>query len=66
MRCLLVWPCAASACAADIGSFCNVTWFAGTNPGGVLACLTGARGKLKPACQRQVFRLQLDAAEDYR
>lgn len=66
MLCLRVWPCAASACAGDIGRFCSVTWFAGANPGSVLACLKGARAKLKPACQQQVFRLQLDAAEDYR
>jgi hypothetical protein len=57
---------AAKACADDIHKFCNVTWFAGLSPGSVLACLKEARTTLKPACQKEVFKLQLDAAEDYR
>jgi hypothetical protein len=43
-----------------------VTWFAGLNPGSVLACLKHAWSQLRPACQKEVFKLQLDAAEDYR
>jgi hypothetical protein len=57
---------AAKACVDDIHKFCNVTWFAGLSPGSVLACLKEARTTLKPACQKEVFKLQLDAAEDYR
>lgn len=53
-------------CAEDISKFCNITWFAGVSPGSVLACLKESRASLKPACQKEVFKLQLDAAEDYR
>jgi hypothetical protein len=64
--CQIGWCAAAKACADDISKYCNVTWFAGLNPGSVLACLKDARSQLRPACQKEVFKLQLDAAEDYR
>ncbi|KAF8068299.1 GLG1 [Scenedesmus sp. PABB004] len=59
-------PPLAMACAADVAKFCNVTWFAGGRNGSVIACLRDARERLAPPCKREVFKVQLDAANDFR
>lgn len=56
----------AKACKIDAEKFCNVSWFFGYKTGQVISCLRDIKDRLAPACQRLVFRVQMDAAEDYR
>jgi Golgi apparatus protein 1 len=60
---------AAKACAEDIDRYCSVAPPEERTASSVVACLKGAhaaRVALQPACKKEVFKLQLDAAEDYR
>lgn len=65
-----VFSCAAAkACAEDIDRYCSAAPPEERTAGSMLACLKGAhaaRVALQPACKKEVFKLQLDAAEDYR
>jgi len=56
----------AKACKVDADKFCNVTWFFGYKAGQVISCLRDVKDRLAPACSKQVFKVQLEAAEDYR
>ncbi|KAL6765630.1 hypothetical protein V8C86DRAFT_2455912 [Haematococcus lacustris] len=56
----------ARACKVDVEQHCNITWFFGYRAGQVIACLRDVKDLLAPACKRQVFAIQKDAAEDYR
>lgn len=57
---------AAKVCAEDIDRYCNVTLVTGSSARSVVACLKEAHATLQPACKKEVFKLRLDAAEDYR
>jgi Golgi apparatus protein 1 len=66
---ILCFCAAAKACAADIDRYCSAAPSEERSASSVLACLKGAhsaRVALQPACKKEVFKLQLDAAEDYR
>ncbi|KAJ9517943.1 hypothetical protein QJQ45_004245 [Haematococcus lacustris] len=56
----------ARACKVDVEQHCNITWFFGYRAGQVITCLRDVKDLLAPACKRQVFAIQKDAAEDYR
>ncbi|KAL6765625.1 hypothetical protein V8C86DRAFT_2455787 [Haematococcus lacustris] len=56
----------ARACKVDAEQHCNITWFFGYRAGQVITCLRDVKDLLAPACKRQVFAIQKDAAEDYR
>ncbi|KAJ9518654.1 hypothetical protein QJQ45_018663 [Haematococcus lacustris] len=56
----------ARACKVDAEQHCNITWFFGFRAGQVITCLRDVKDLLAPACKRQVFAIQKDAAEDYR
>lgn len=54
------------ACADDINKYCKVTWYDGMSTGNVMSCLRDVKAALKPGCKKEVFKLQLDGANDYR
>lgn len=56
----------AKMCKADADKYCNVTWFFGYKSGQVVACLRDRKEKLAGPCKKEVFKIQLDAALDYR
>lgn len=56
----------AKACKVDAEKFCNVTWFFGYKSGQIIACLRDIKKKLSPKCEREVFKVQHDAAIDFR
>ncbi len=45
---------------------CNMTWILGYKAGKVIACLRDARERVAPACKRELLKVQMDAAEDFR
>ncbi|KAG1658887.1 hypothetical protein FOA52_000675 [Chlamydomonas sp. UWO 241] len=56
----------AKACKVDAEQRCNVTWFFGWQSGQVISCLREAREDVAPACKRELWKVQQDAAEDFR
>jgi len=56
----------AKACKIDAETKCNVTWFFGYKAGQVIACLRDVKERVAPACKKELFKVQKDAAEDYR
>ncbi|KAG1656262.1 hypothetical protein FOA52_011910 [Chlamydomonas sp. UWO 241] len=56
----------AKACKADAIKFCNVTWFFGYKAGQVVSCLRDVKAQLTKKCQAEVFKTQLEAANDFR
>ncbi|GAX78146.1 hypothetical protein CEUSTIGMA_g5588.t1 [Chlamydomonas eustigma] len=56
----------AKACKVDAEKSCNVTWFFGYKSGQVIACLRDIKSSLAPSCQKELFKVQKDAAEDFR
>ncbi|EFJ50973.1 hypothetical protein VOLCADRAFT_103617 [Volvox carteri f. nagariensis] len=56
----------AKACKVDAESHCNNTWFFGYTTGKIITCLRGIKEMLAPACAKQIFKLQVDAATDFR
>lgn len=41
-------------------------WYSGYRNGSVIACLREVKDKLQAGCRKEVFKVQLDAAYDYR
>ena len=59
--------CAAKACAADFAKYeCNTTTYVGTQNGTLIGCLRDMKDKVVPACKKEIYRFQADAAYDYR
>ncbi|GIL70396.1 hypothetical protein Vretimale_3583 [Volvox reticuliferus] len=56
----------AKACKVDAEKHCNITWFFGYKSGQIISCLRVAKDVLAPACAKQIFKLQVDAATDFR
>lgn len=56
----------AKACKSDAEKYCNATWYFGNEAGHIIACLRDIRDKLKPVCKKEVFKVQLDGAIDFR
>lgn len=51
-------------CRKDVKQFCSDTH--PEEEGAVLLCLRAHRGKLRPVCQKEVFKLEQDASDDIR
>jgi Golgi apparatus protein 1 len=45
---------------------CNTTAYVGPQNGTIIGCLRDMKDKLKPACKKEIYRFQADAAFDYR
>jgi hypothetical protein len=59
--------CAAKACAKDAEKYCkDLQWYSGYRNGSVIGCLREVKEKLQAGCRKEVFKVQLDAAFDYR
>jgi hypothetical protein len=43
-----------------------VTWFFGYKNGSIISCLRDVKDKLRPACKKEVFKVQLAASQDFR
>eukprot|EP00798_Chlamydomonas_sp_ICE-L_P015210 gene15210-21287_t len=56
----------AKACKADADEFCNVTWFFGYKVGQVISCLRDVKEQVCKPCQKELFLVQKDAANDIR
>ncbi|KAG2498297.1 hypothetical protein HYH03_003558 [Edaphochlamys debaryana] len=56
----------AKACKVDADKHCNITWFFGYKSGQIISCLREIKELLAPACAKQIFKLQMDAATDFR
>ncbi|GFR46876.1 hypothetical protein Agub_g8517 [Astrephomene gubernaculifera] len=56
----------AKACKIDAEKHCNITWFFGYKSGQIISCLREIKELLAPACAKQIFKLQMDAAVDFR
>ncbi|PNH09949.1 Golgi apparatus protein 1 [Tetrabaena socialis] len=56
----------AKACKVDAEKHCNITWFFGYKSGQIISCLREIKEQLAPACGKQIFKLQIDAATDFR
>ncbi|KAG2445817.1 hypothetical protein HXX76_000421 [Chlamydomonas incerta] len=56
----------AKACKIDADKHCNITWFFGYKSGQIISCLREVKELLAPACAKQIFKLQMDAAIDFR
>lgn len=56
----------AKACKVDAEKLCNNTWLFGYKAGQVIGCLKDAKERVAPACKKQLFKVQLDAAHDFR
>lgn len=58
---------AAKACASDAEKHCkDMQWYSGYRNGSVIGCLREVKDKLQAGCRKEVFKVQLDAAYDYR
>ncbi|WIA10933.1 hypothetical protein OEZ85_011098 [Tetradesmus obliquus] len=57
----------AKACASDAEKYCkDMQWYSGYRNGSVIGCLREVKDKLQAGCRKEVFKVQLDAAYDYR
>lgn len=56
----------AKACKVDAEKLCNVTWFFGYKSGQVIACLRDYRLQVNKNCRKQLLKVMMDAAADYR
>ncbi|KXZ55868.1 hypothetical protein GPECTOR_2g1419 [Gonium pectorale] len=56
----------AKACKIDAEKHCNITWFFGYKSGQIISCLREIKEQLAPACAKQIFKLQMDVAVDFR
>eukprot|EP00197_Chlamydomonas_leiostraca_P010927 CAMPEP_0202884756 /NCGR_PEP_ID=MMETSP1391-20130828/41312_1 /ASSEMBLY_ACC=CAM_ASM_000867 /TAXON_ID=1034604 /ORGANISM="Chlamydomonas leiostraca, Strain SAG 11-49" /LENGTH=982 /DNA_ID=CAMNT_0049567983 /DNA_START=167 /DNA_END=3115 /DNA_ORIENTATION=+ len=56
----------ARACKMDADKFCNVTWFFGYKAGQIISCLRDVKNQVSKNCKVQLFKVQLDAAQDMR
>lgn len=56
----------ARACKVDAEKHCNITWFFGYKSGQIIACLREIKDQLAPACGKEIYKLQREAADDFR